>query len=308
MSTDCASKKLIDSFVTVLEKHPVKPLEQTSIAEYRDNTTKISQELMGTKKIKSKSHSVSGIDNHQISIKIFVPDYKAEQYPTLIYCHGGGFIANLHIDDSTCDYIAKQSGWQVIAIDHRLAPENKFPAAVNDAYAVTKWAFEDSDFAIDKDRIAVCGSSSGANLMALVALRMRNEGYKLTQQILVSLPADLSVSLDAYAEYAEQDVMLTREAMFYCYQYYIPSGMNAKNPQLSPYYADLYDVAPATLIVGEYDQLRSDTEAYYQKLQEVGVAAKKIVIAGKTHAFLIIKEAYDDIVVADHVIAALKEE
>ncbi len=307
MSIDKASEKLIDSFVKVLEKHHVKPLAQTSIEEYRDKTTKVSQELMGTIKIKSKSHSISGLDNNQIPIKIFVPDYKAEKYPTLIYCHGGGFIANLDLDDSTCEYIAKQSGWQVIAVDYRLAPEHKFPAAVNDAYAVTKWAFEDANFAIDKDRIAVCGCSSGANFMALVALRMRDAGYKLTQQILVSLPADLAASLDAYAEYAEQDVILTREAMFYCYQHYIPQDMDANNPQLSPYYADLHDVAPATLIVGEYDQLRSDTEAYYEKLQEAGVASKKIVISGKTHAFLIIKEAYDDIIVADYVIAALKE-
>jgi acetyl esterase len=211
-----------------------------------------------------------------------------ETLPALVFFHGGGFvICNLDTHDRTCRNLAHAAGCVVIAVDFRLAPEHKYPAAVEDAYAATKYIAEHAaEFGIDPNRIAVGGDSAGGNLATVTALLSRDRGGpRLKFQLLIYPVTDLEDSSPSMQEFGH-DHFLTLEAMDWFTENYLPRREAAREPSASPLNAtDVRGLAPAMILTAECDPLRDQAEAYARKLQSAGVPVELKRYEGMIHPF-----------------------
>jgi acetyl esterase len=224
----------------------------------------------------------------EIPVRIYTPGEPAPR-PALVYFHGGGWVVcGLDTHQVVCSAIARRSGAVVVAVDYRLAPEYKFPAAVLDSYAALEWtAANVARLGVDPGRISVGGDSAGGNLSAVVSLKSRDErGPAINRQILVYPVTDLSsFNTDSYAEFAG-DHWLTRPQMEWFRNHYLSSADDATNPYASPLLApDLAGVPPALIITAECDVLRDEGEAYAKRLIAAGVHVECKRYAGMIHPF-----------------------
>jgi acetyl esterase len=246
----------------------------------------------------------------QIPIRIYTPQ-GSHPFPILVYFHGGGWvICNLDTHDSVCRSLANGASCIVVSVDYRLAPEHRFPAAVDDAYAATQWVAENAN-RIDGDltRIAVGGDSAGGNLAIVVCLMAREKGGpSLIYQLLVYPATNLS-SLDtnSYREHGE-GYILTKEAMEYYRDHYIGRKEELRNPYASPLLAQELSGLPAALVItAEFDVLTDEAEAYADRLREAGVPVNYTCYKGMIHAFfslaLVVDRARDAM---DEATAALR--
>jgi len=224
----------------------------------------------------------------EIPIRVYTPESHAPR-PALIYFHGGGWVVcGLDTHDVVCSAIAHRAGAVVIAVDYRLAPENKFPAAVTDCYAATVWVAANAErFGIDRKRLAVGGDSAGGNLAAVVSLKSRDEkGPAIALQVMVYPVTDLSsFQTQSYQEFGESHY-LTKKEMEWFREHYLGSMDDARNPQASPLLArDLGVLPPALIITAECDPLRDEGEAYGKRLSNAGVPVTYTCYAGMIHPF-----------------------
>ena len=219
--------------------------------------------------------------------------YASEQggiRPALIYFHGGGFVfGNLDTHDAACRAIAKESGAVVISVDYRLAPEHKFPAAVEDSYAATIWVRQNAaKLGIDPECISLGGDSAGGNLATVVAIRCRDAGGPaLASQVLIYPVTDVSsFDTDSHRDFAE-GYFLTRAAMNWFTGHYVPSADLTRHPEVSPLLApDVSGLPPALVITAEFDPLRDEGEAYAQRLRQAGVPVTVSRYPGMIHGFV----------------------
>ena len=222
-----------------------------------------------------------------LRIRIYRNSLEPNQ-PGIVYFHGGGFvIGSLDSHEGGCRRLSKGAGCTVVSIDYRLAPEHVFPAAVEDAYAATKWVAENAAaLKIDPKRIAVAGDSAGATLATVTALIARDKGGPaLCHQLLVYPVTDLKFSSKSYVDNGE-GYFLTREMMGWFRRQYMPAGVALDHPHASPLYAEsLKDLPSATVITAEYDPLRDEGEDYGRRLSAAGVATKVKRYDGVFHGF-----------------------
>jgi acetyl esterase len=207
----------------------------------------------------------------------------------LVYLHGGGFvIGDLETHEALCRALAEGSDAVVIAVDYRRAPEEKFPAAVEDAHAATVWIVENAGrLGVDARRIAVGGDSAGGTLATVVAMRCRDAGGPaLAAQVLIYPITDMSsFETHSYLEFAA-DYQLTRTAMQWFAGHYLANAEDGHNPEASPLLAkDLSGLPPALVISAEFDPLRDEGEAYAERLREAGVAVTAVRYPGMIHGF-----------------------
>jgi acetyl esterase len=193
--------------------------------------------------------------------------------PLLVYFHGGRFISgDLDTHDSVCRTLALAAECRVLAVDYRLAPEHRFPAAAEDAALAVDWALGQSR------AVAAAGDSAGANLAAGVALTSR--GRSMRCQLLIYPMLDATCSLPSYTEFAEGYGPGAAD-MQRGWREYLPEGTNLRDPLTSPLFATGLDSAPpAMVITAEYDTLRDEGEAYARKL---GVSPRRY--PGTIHGF-----------------------
>src|SRR5580658_4651852 len=195
--------------------------------------------------------------------------------PALVYFHGGGFVfGNLDTHDAVCRALAKESGAVVIAVDYRLAPEHKFPAAVDDSYAATVWVAANAQrLGINAQRIAVGGDSAGGNLATVVAMRCRDAGGPaLAAQVLIYPVTDVSSFETGSHRELGEGYFLTRAGMEWFTGHYLASADHKRHPEASPLLApNLRSLPPALVITAEFDPLRDEGEAYGKRLQDAGV-------------------------------------
>jgi acetyl esterase len=223
-----------------------------------------------------------------IPVLIFNPSH-ANKLPILISYHGGGFFLpllqglehSMWQDAKTYDAI-------VFAVDYRVAPENKFPAAVNDSYNAFKWiATHGSEFGGDTSRIALTGNSAGANLVAVLTQKAKKEGIsnKIKLQIMNGLPVDCSPqNMENSVSYQEnaKGYWQTKAACYFAIELYAPGQYN--NPEVSPILTeDLKGLPPAVIINAEFDPLRDDGILYAAKLRKNGVKVWDKCFAGQIH-------------------------
>jgi acetyl esterase len=221
----------------------------------------------------------------------------------LVYFHGGGWVlGSLESADASCRAIANRSRCVVISIDYRLAPETKFPGAVEDAYAAVRWVTDNAaELRIDPERIAVGGASAGGNLAAAAALLARERGGpKVAFQLLTVPVAELSSRAESHREFAE-GYGLSAADMTWFGLHYVRTPADADDPRASVVRADLHDLPPAFVITAECDPLRDDGEEYARKLSKLGIAARYKRYPGMFHGFMSFpnvlpeaSEAFDD--------------
>jgi acetyl esterase len=209
-------------------------------------------------------------------------------FPVLVYFHGGGWvIGNLEAYDATCRALTNAAGCIVVAMEYRLAPEHKFPAAPEDCYAAARWvAANASAIGGDPRRVAIGGDSAGGNLTAVVAQIARNRGGPaLCHQLLVYPVTDYNFDTASYQENAD-GYLLTRDAMVWFWNHYLRTAADGSNPMASPLRAaDLRGLPPAMVLTAEFDPLRDEGEAYAARLEEAGVPVTLKRYNGMIHGF-----------------------
>lgn len=226
----------------------------------------------------------------EIPVRVYAIERGGALRPALVYFHGGGFVfGNLDTHDAVCRAIAKESGAVVISVDYRLAPENKFPAAVDDSYAATVWAAANAErLGIDAHRIAVGGDSAGGNLATVVAIRCRDAGGPaLSAQVLIYPVTDSSsFETESHREFGE-NYFLTRAGMEWFTGHYLVSADQKRHPEVSPLLAsNLSGLPPALVITAEFDPLRDEGEAYARRLEQAGVPVTVTRYPGMIHGFV----------------------
>jgi acetyl esterase len=214
----------------------------------------------------------------------------------LVYFHGGGWvIGNPDTHDNLCKALANRSSARVVSVDYRLAPEHRFPAAPEDCYAATCWVAErGAEIGVDGARLAVAGDSAGGNLATVVALMARDRGGpRLRHQVLIYPVTDCDFDTPSYRDNAE-GYLLTRDAMRWFWDHYLPDPDLRTNPYAAPLRAEkLAGLPPATVLTAEYDPLRDEGEAYAARLREAGVPVEATRHHGQIHGFVQLLDVFD---------------
>jgi acetyl esterase len=208
--------------------------------------------------------------------------------PLLVYFHGGGWtIGDLDTHDIVCRTLANKARCAVIAVDYRMGPEHKFPAAVEDCIAATRWVAERAAaLGVDAARIAVGGDSAGGNLAAVVAITLRDAlGPALVFQALVYPATDQRMDSASHARFGE-GYLLTRNNMLWFRDNYL-SPADYDDWRASPLRAaDLARLPPAHIITAGYDPLVDEGRAYSDRLVAAGVPVLYECFEGMAHGFL----------------------
>ena len=212
----------------------------------------------------------------------------ARLLPAILYFHGGGWvIGSLEGYDLACRFFCAHTGCVVVAIDYRLAPEHKFPAAVDDAVAAFHWLAEEAvGLGIDPARIVVGGDSAGGTLAAVVAQLTREGACKPCLQWLIYPATDLDSNSPSHASCGE-GFLLRREDMEWCRQQYLNDPSEAADPRASPLHAaDLSGLPPALVCTAGFDPLRDDGRAYADRLAAAGVKTVYREFDSLIHGFI----------------------
>ncbi len=207
--------------------------------------------------------------------------------PALLYLHGGGFtIGSLETHDSLCRQLALRSAGAVIALDYRLAPEHRFPTAVDDAWAVMRWLAGQGGAALGLDarRLAVGGDSAGGTLAAVCALHARDIGLPLALQLLITPGTVAHADTPSHKLFANGFLLEAADIQWF-FDHYIDHH-HRRDWRFAPIEADVDDVAPACVILAECDPLVDEGLAYADKLRAAGVAVELELYRGMTHDFI----------------------
>ena len=270
-----------------LKRLGVPPMETLSPEEARNWISNIGLLAGSPEKVgKIINRTIDGPAG-EIPIRMYIPDGEGP-FPAFIYCHGGGWvIGNLDIVDVPCRRIANQAHCIVISVDYRLAPEHKFPAAIEDAYAAVEWTANNAQsLQIDPNRIAVGGDSAGGNLAAAAALMARDKnGPSIVQQVLLYPVTHYAFDTKSYAENAD-GYFLTKAAMKWFWNHYLHSEQDGKHPYASPLLAeDLTGLPPALVITAGFDPLRDEGKAYADRLKSAGIPVETMHYESMIHGF-----------------------
>src|SRR5712671_3021680 len=226
-----------------------------------------------------------------IPARIFTPKRLRKTHglsPCLVFFHGGGWvIGDLDSHDVVCRKLAHEGELIVIAIDYRLAPEHKFPAAVDDAITAVKWVASNArQLGIDASRLMVGGDSAGGNLAAVTALATRDgNGPKLAGQLLIYPATDFAMKHPSHSE-PETSILLTHSVIKWFCNHYLNSPADIDNWQASPARAGtLAGLPPAYVMTAGADPLRDEGDEYAAKLKAAGVPVTYKHFPGQFHGF-----------------------
>ena len=207
-----------------------------------------------------------------------------EPVGTVVYYHGGGWVLGcLDEFDAVCQALALASGARVVSVDYRLAPEHRFPAAVDDAFAaLVRIAAQHPG-----EPIVVAGDSAGGNLAAVSALRAREAGGpEIALQVLVYPVVDCDLTRPSYVECSGSDLFLNTAEMVWFWDHYAPDEAERRHPYASPIRAsDLAGLPPAYVVVAQHDPLRDEALAYAAALESAGVPVTVARYDDQIHAF-----------------------
>lgn len=226
-----------------------------------------------------------------IPIRIYTPA-EGDSFPLLMYFHGGAFFSgNLDSHDEVARPLCMESGYKVISVGFRLAPEHPYPAALDDCYNVTKWATEHKDeLKWDGQNLALCGDSSGGNLVAAVSLKARDQQeFAITKQVLFYPSLDLDFSEFRYPSLVEngKGYFVESAQLAELNSFYLTGNADTNNPLVSPIREENLENLPSALVItAEYDPFRDEGELFAGNLKKSGVFVQTKRYEGVTHGFL----------------------
>lgn len=217
-------------------------------------------------------------------------DNDALDSPALIYLHGGGFVlGTLNGVDELCRAISARSGWTVISLEYRLAPEHPYPAALHDTIDTFSWVRSAAQtLRIDPKVVAVAGDSAGGNLAAALCLACRTAGGPMpAAQILIYPAIDDEFSRPSWSEFANAPLLTREDAQWFFRQYVGTSLLDPPDPLAAPMRAaSLEHLPPALVLTAEVDPIRDDAEAYAARLADNGIPTTVIRYGGVFHGFV----------------------
>lgn len=233
--------------------------------------------------------TVPGPDGRGLDGHMYIPDFPLAS-TVVVYLHGGGWALGDHTCvDSVVRMLANRSGCAILSMDYRLAPENKYPAALNDVFHTIQWTVANATrFGLDPQRVCVGGDSSGANLAAAVSLFCRDRGGPaLALQLLVYPCLDHNYDNDSYQRFGDPSLSaLGRADVIWFHQLYANVPGDLDEPYLSPFRAESLKGLPRTLFVAaEIDPLFQEGQEYAQRLAAEGVPIERMVYPGMFHGF-----------------------
>ncbi len=226
-----------------------------------------------------------------LSARLYTPTERlgAEPVPTMLFIHGGGWMyGDLESHDPACRFLAERSGVQILAVDYRLSPEHKFPAAVEDCNAAFRWLVEHAtEVNADPARLAVGGDSAGGSLSASTAVYAAEQGLPLAFQLLIYPGADFVERSESRHLFGE-GFILTTVFMDGAEAAYFAEGADTSVPDASALRRVEWPerLAPAHVVTGGFDPLRDEGEAYARLLAERGVEVDHVRYPSMVHGFL----------------------
>ena len=239
-------------------------------------------------------------EGRSIPIRTYRPSDASELPPVIVFFHGGGFvIGDLDTHDQLCREISSRVAAVVVSVGYRLAPEHRYPSAVDDSVAATKWIADHArDMGWDSSRIALVGDSAGGNLAAVVAaIHNSGSGPKICFQLLIYPVTDNSSAMydTTSAKEFGDGLVLTTEALHWFQNQYFGAGEARRSePEASPLLADAFGNLPPTLIqIAELDPIADSVREYAERLQESGVPVTTSTYEGQMHAFVTMGKYFD---------------
>ena len=298
----------IQRVLQVMAEAGLQPIEAMPPAEAREQMEATAQAR------KAEPLPVARVDERlipgpagHIRLRLYWPN-TAGPVPAIVYYHGGGHvIGSLDTHDLVARNLCAGAEAVVASVDYRMAPEHKFPAAVEDSLAALEWVHANAKkLGADSGKIGVHGDSAGANLAAVIALMARDAGSpRLRLQSLVYPVADYGLAGDSYDKYAQGYGLLTRESMVWFRNHYLRSPKDAEDWRASPIKAPSFGgVAPAIVITAGCDVLHDDGERYAEALRRAGATVEYKDYPGMIHGFFGMMPAVDDAINAQRAVWA----
>jgi len=253
-------------------------------------TAAIKAEVPPVEGVDASDHKAPGSNGDpDVLFRLYVPHGASGPLPGLIWMHGGGFaLGGVELDDLMVAQFAKDTGVAILSVEYRLTPENPFPAALNDCYAVLKHVIGNAErLELDPDRIGVGGASAGGGLAAALALMARDRGELAIAFQLLIYPCINDLN-NAPADDDHPDTLFWNRANnILAWNYYLGGASRADvSPYAAPYRAsDLGGLPPAYVAVGELDLFLDDNKEYARRLRSAGVPTELKLYPGAFHAF-----------------------
>ena len=287
MAMDAGAQKVLD----LLRELGRPPLEQSTPAEARENMAR-GREVFGPDPVDVASIRDIAAPGPagEIPLRWYRGHDAPEQdAPALVYYHGGGWvIGDLESHDRVCRRLANDARCVVVSVDYRLAPEHRYPAAVDDSAAATRWIIEQAaSLGIDPKRVAVGGDSAGGNLAAVIALMARDGSLPpVCFQLLIYPATDMGATYPSY-ERTMSGLLLTTPGMRWFVDLYLNDKREAADWRASPMRAaSVAGTAPALVLTAYHDPLCDEGEAYAARLEREGVHVNRVRFGDQIHGFL----------------------
>lgn len=265
--------------------HTMTPEEAR--ASYRSRRAFTQPDAPEVFKVEDKLVSANGVS---VPVRVYHPlaAPSLSTLPGLLYLHGGGWtIGDLDTHDVLCRSLCLQAGIVVVAVDYRMGPEHKFPAAYDDSVAAFNWTVaQAASLGIDASRIAIGGDSAGGNLAAAACLGLRGQSVQPAFQLLI-YPATIMWQ-DTPSYHANgKGYMLTKESIAYYTENYLRNREDAKDWRASPQLADSHaGLPPAFVMTAGFDPLRDEGLMYADALSKAGVSSQYICFERQIHGFI----------------------
>lgn len=273
-------------FIAEMSEDGRKPIHESTPYEARLFASKMA-ELAGPapKMLCVEERLIKGADG-EATLRILVPFERSRG--VLVYCHGGGWVTgSVEGYDTVARKLAERTSCVVVLPEYRLAPEHRYPAAVDDAYTALEWVGKHlSDIAGHDVPLIVVGDGAGGNLAAVTAIRARDRnGPPIALQVLIYPITDADFDRPSYLD-TDDKLLLTRDAMIWAWNHYLPEAYRRTEHDASPLHTEnLQGLPPAVILTAEHDVLRDEGEAYAARLEEAGVPTDLQRYAGQMHGF-----------------------
>jgi acetyl esterase/lipase len=289
----------IRKFIEALNAKGGPPIYTLSPADARKVLESLQSQPVKKLDAKIEDLTIPGGPTKEVSLRIVRPaNYAGGALPVVMYFHGGGWIlGSKNTHDRLIREIANGANVALVFVNYTPSPEAKYPVPIEQAYAATKYVAENGrKMNLDSSRLAVVGDSVGGNMATVVAMLAKQRGGpRITYQVLFYPVTDANFETASYREFADGP-WLTKAAMKWFWDAYLPDVAARKNPTASPLQAsldELHGLPPALVITDENDVLRDEGEAYADKMMQAGVSVTAVRYLGAIHDFVMLNPISD---------------